>query len=293
LDSTCYWTYATIHKMLSNEMYLGSMVQRRSVRPAMHGKAVAAPRRDWAVVEGTHEAIISQDLWDTVQAQLNKNTRALQLDQNVGLFAGLLKCGDCGRSMVKTKWDDRIRYSCGSYRRYGASVCSCHYIPQRDLEDIILSDLNQVIAAVGDLAQLAAENGPGHDDRQRTEAEKKRLDAALGRIQRLKQNAYEDYRDGLLSREEFLRYKSDYERQEQTLSKQLAALGQVQPQDAPPQSWLEQLLQLGRLAELDRATLAQTVKEIRVFEDKRIEIDYLFSDELRGLLEAPADATQI
>jgi hypothetical protein len=259
----------------------------------MHGRAVAAPRGEWAVVEDTHEAIISQELWDTVQAQLNKNTRALQLDQNVGLFAGLLKCGDCGRSMVKTRWNEHIRYSCGSYRRYGATVCSSHYIAQDDLEAIILSDLNRVIAAAGDLAQLAEENSPGQDAHRRKQAEQKRLNAALGRVQRLGQNAYEDYRDGLLSREEFLRYKSDYERQEQTLSKQLAALGQVQPQDAPPQPWLEQLLQLGRLAELDRATLAQTVKEIRVFADKRIEIDYLFSDELRGLLEAPADATQI
>jgi hypothetical protein len=194
--------------------------------------------------------------------------------------------------MVKTKWDDRIRYSCGSYRRYGASVCSCHYIPQRDLEDIILSDLNQVIAAVGDLAQLAAENGPGHDDLQRTEADKKRLDAALARIQRLKQNAYEDYRDGLLTREEFLRYKADFDRQEQTLSGQLAALSERQPEDLLAQPWVDRLLQLGRLTELDRATLAQTVKEIRIFEDKRIEIDYLFSDDLRGLLEEPSDGAE-
>ena len=39
------------------------------------------------------------------------------------------------------------------------------------------------------------------------------------------------------------------------------------------------------MTELDRTTLAQTVKEICVFEGKHLEIVYLFSDELRGALE--------
>ena len=55
--------------------------------------------------------------------------------------------------------------------------------------------------------------------------------------------------------------------------------------DLLEQPWVDKLLSQGELTELDRATLAQTVKEIRVFEGKRIEINYLFSEELRALLE--------
>lgn len=285
LDATGYWTYPTIHKMLANEMYLGSMVQRRSVRPTMHGKAVAAPREDWAIVENTHEAIVSKELWDTVQAQLNKHTRALDLNHNVGLFAGLIRCGDCGRSMVKTKWDDRIHYSCGSYRRYGAAICTKHYIPQSDLEEIILADLNSVIAAVDDLAQIAAQNRPRNEFGQHMDEERRRLEAAIARVRRLKQNAYEDYRDNLLSRDEFMRYKADYDRQEHTLADQLEALNSKQSDSLPEEPWIDQLLRLGYLTELDRATLAQTVKEILVYEGKRIEITYLFSDGLRVIME--------
>ena len=289
LETTRYWTYSTVHKMLANEMYLGSMVQRRSVRPTMHGKAVAAPREQWAIVADTHAPIISQELWDTVQAQLTKNTRTLDLNNNVGLFAGLIKCGDCGRSMVKTKWDDRIHYSCGSYRRYGAAFCSKHYIPQSDLEEIILTDLNNIIAAVDDLAQIAAQNRSHDSLEQRMEEERRRLEIAVSRIQRLKQNSYEDYRDNLLSRDEFLRYKADYDKQEQTLSNQLEALRCKQPDSLLEEPWVEQLLRLGHLTELDRATLTQTVKEILVFEDKQIEITYLFSDSLRVLLEGSGE----
>lgn len=130
LESTHYWTYATVHRMLRNEMYPGNMVQHRSVRPTMHGKAKKADPSEWIITKGTHDAIISQELWDTVQAQIAKNARAPDFEQNVGLFAGFLKCADCGRAMVKTQWGGVVRYSCGSYRRYGSSICTKHYIPQ-------------------------------------------------------------------------------------------------------------------------------------------------------------------
>ena len=285
LGKTCYWTYSTVHKIVRNEMYIGSMVQRRSVRAAMHGKAKAADRSEWVVVENTHEAIVSRELWDTVQAQICKNSRTPDFESNVGLLAGFLRCGDCGRAMVKTVWGGRVHYSCGSYRRYGFTACTKHYLPQKDIEAILLSDLNRIIAQVDDLKRLATESRPASDPRTRREDEEKRLTAALERIRRLKQSAYEDYRDKLLSRDEFLRYREDYDRQEETLSAQLEQTRNAGKNGQTANPWIEKLLKLGYLTELDRATLAQTVKEIRVFEDKRIEIDYLFSDELRGVLE--------
>ena len=287
LKSTQYWTYSTIHRMLNNEMYIGNMVQRRCVRAIMHGKATATQKKDWAIVPNTHEAIISQILWDTVQAQLNKNTRELNLQENIGLFAGFICCGDCGRAMVKTKWNDRISYSCGSYRRYGRSVCSAHNIPQKDIEAIVLNDLNRIIAAVQDLHTLAETNQRPSVDVEKHEREQKRLTAALERIQRLKQRLYEDYRDQLLSRDEFLRYKADYDEQEASLVSQIEQANRSMEENSIiTHPWVERLLKLGKLTELDRPTLAQTVKKVRVFENNRLEITYLFSEDLRILLEA-------
>jgi DNA invertase Pin-like site-specific DNA recombinase len=275
LASTGYWTYATIHRILQNQMYLGDMVQSKAVRTAMHGKATSAGRSDWIIVPGTHEAIVSKELWDTVQAQMNRKSRGIDFQQNVGIFAGYLKCGDCGRALCKTTWKGRITYSCGSYRRYGSGVCSPHYIQQKDLEQILLEDLNKIIAAVDDLNQ-AVKDAHAEAAPPAREQEALRLTGALERIQRLKQSSYEDYRDGLLSREEFIRYKEDYDRQESTLSRQLDEVQMAS--NAPAQHpWAAQLLGLGRLEQLDRATIAQSVQEIRVFEGRRLEIDYLCS----------------
>ncbi len=284
LESTRYWTYATIHRMLQNEMYLGSMVSARSVRPDMHSKARSADKSNWIVVPGTHEPIISRQLWDTVQAQISKNARPIDFAGNVSRFAGLLTCGDCGRAMCKTTWNSRVTYSCGSYHRYGSSVCSPHYIREDMLSSVILEDLNRVVAAVTDLRALAERNKASPAARQ--EGEKQRLQAALARIQRLKKSAYEDYRDKLLSREEFIRYKADYDRQERDITQQLKRACADSSNPILRQPWVDELVRAGRLTELDRATLVQTVKSVRVFADGHLEITYLFSADLRPLLEA-------
>ena len=108
-------------------------------------------------------------------------------------------------------------------------------------------------------------------------------DPALGgldRLYRLKKSAYEDYRDGLIGKKDFLRYKADYEAQEEQLTAQLALLDQEPEDDPLDRPWIASLLRHGKLTELDRTTLAETVKEILVFEDGHIEITYRFADDL-------------
>ena len=286
LSSTCYWTYSTVHKILRNEMYIGSMVSNRAVRATMHGKAKTADKRDWIIVKDTHEPIVSRELWDTVQAVIAGHARAIDFKGNVGLFAGFLRCGDCGRAMTKTTWNGRVTYSCGSYHRYGSDACTSHYIKEENIAQIVLTDLNRIISQLRNIKELAERQKTAPSSSQNRENAIGRLEASLDRVRRLKQGAYEDYRDQLLSREDYLRYKADYESQETRLNEQIA---QLERQDDPAASlckpWVDSLIRLGRLEALDRATLAQTVEVIRVFEDKRIEITYKFSDELRALLE--------
>ena len=281
IEQTTYWTYATVHRILQNQMYAGNMEQGRNFRPTMHGKAVQLDRSDWTVVPDTHEAIIAPDQWERVQALLQKRTRQLSFDQNQSPFAGFLRCGDCGRAMAKTRSAGGIYYSCGSYKRYGPTVCTKHSISHAVLEEIVLNDLNQIITSVQDL-QAVAEDAEQRSPKGRT-GEQERLEGGLERLYRLKKSAYEDYRDGLIRREDFRRYQADYERQEQELAAQLELLFQDGQNDLLQHPWVRSLLQHGRLTSLDRVTVAETVKQILIFEDGHIEITYTFSNEL-GLL---------
>ena len=283
LAATTYWTYATIHRILQNQMYIGSMEQGRDDRLQMHGSARRKNRADWIVVSGTHEPIIDRAQWDRVQALLCANARTPDFSQNISPFAGFLKCGDCGRAMVKAARGGRIFYTCGSYKRYGAGVCSKHSISQDTLTQVVLADLNRLIASAEDLQSLVRQ-GASHVPRN-TAGQTDKLESALSRVQQRRKRAYEDYQDRLLSREDFLRCRADYDAQEQSLQSQLDNLRAPVP-DAPlQQPWVQDLLRLGRLTEVDRPTVAALIRQIRIFEDDHIEIDYLLPESCRPLLE--------
>ena len=210
LDSTKYWTYATIHRMLTNEYYIGSVVSNRSIRSTMHGRPKAAKREDWIVVADKHEAIISKELWNAVQAQVAVHSRGIDFEHNRGLFSGFLHCGDCGRSVCKKRSNGRVSYSCGSYQRYGPRVCTPHYIAESTLEAIVLEDLNRIIRSVTELKEIAERNQPSNPASTNKEAEVKRLEASIARLRRLKQRCYEDYCEDLLSKDDFMQYKAEY-----------------------------------------------------------------------------------
>lgn len=274
LDRTTYWTYATVHRILQNQLYAGNMEQGRDLRPAMHGKAVRLDRASWTVVPGTHQAIIPPERFARVQALLDRRTRQLSFEQNQSPFAGFLRCGDCGRAMVKRRRAGGLYYLCGSYQRYGPTVCAGHSIPHQVLEELVLADLNRVLQAAGDLGDLAGQlPAPAARDLQ---GERARLEGGLERLYRLKKAAYEDFREGLVAQEDYLRYRADYQRQEEELAAQLRQLDRAA---APPTEgpWVEALLRQGRLTALDRITVAETVRQILIFADGRVEITYAFA----------------
>lgn len=289
LPRTKYWTYTTIHRILQNQMYIGNMTQAHSTRLVMHGKAIQQDAANWIVVPHTHDPIITLEQWNRVQSLLAARARTSNYQQNISPFAGFLKCGDCGRAMVKKTVRNESYYKCGTYVRYGRAECSSHSISHRQLEQIVLNDLNQMISSVQDLKQVAQESCL---PKARAEAAKsEKLVLALGRIRRFNQSSYEDYKDGLLTREEFLAYREDYQRQEAALESQLHML--ADQTEAPlKHPWIDELLRLGKLTSLDRITIAEVIDQVRIFEHKQLEITYRFSCELSPLLDADTFSPQ-
>ncbi len=50
-----------------------------------------------------------------------------------------------------------------------------------------------------------------------TDTELGKIKAELERVKKLKKSIYEDYKDGLISKEEFLSYREDYLKKEEAL----------------------------------------------------------------------------
>lgn len=282
LDGTSYWTYSTINRILQNEIYIGNMVQGRK-KQQMRSKAKARAKEDWIIVPGTHEAVIDKDTWERVQNLLKRRTRNIDLNINTSIFAGFLKCGDCGRAMVK-KTGKTIHYYCGTYVRYGSRYCTPHMVPHKVLENVLLEDLQAVLQEAEDLEKLIEKQkekraGAGQEEEKRRGKEK--ILSELDRVRRLKKAVYEDYREDLISREEFIVYSQDYRKKEELLEKQLTCLEEKDKNEKDADyyeiPWIKYLLDKRKTECLDRDTIMLMLHEIKIYEERRIKITYNFA----------------
>lgn len=295
LESTTYWSYSTVNSILHREMYVGNMVQGTK-HQRMRSKQKKMPKEDWIIVENTHEPIIDKETWEKAQSLLTKRTRELDLETNKNIFAGFIKCGDCGRSMVKNMWrraDGSKTYSlyCGTYKRIGKEYCTPHTLPMAVLEEIVLGDLRAIIDSVDNLKELVqAQSFTASKVKKITDTELSKVKAELERVKKLKKSIYEDYRDELISKEEFLSYREDYLKKEELYSKQMEALEEKKKdnvtEDVFETPWLKRLLELQDIKALDRDIVVEMISEIKVYENRKIKITYNFGNELEHLFSS-------
>lgn len=291
LDNTVYWTYSTIHSILQNEIYIGNMVQGKTVR-YMRKKAKAKDRSEWVIVKDTHEAIIDEATWDKAQNLLNRRTRNLDLNADVSIFAGFLKCGDCGRALTKKihtlKSGERIiNYYCGTYVRSGKNYCTPHVVSYTVIERIVLGDLKTIVQSIDDMQEIVEnQRKAAFSFQYQNEEEKKRLEIELQKVKELKKAVYEDYREGLLSKEDYLSYRQDYEKRKSLLTVQIEEVERQKMNrsaDFLETPWIKRLLEVREIEKLDRDIVVEMVHEIKVYENRKIKITYNFTSEFQAL----------
>lgn len=120
IGNSTLWSDKTVRCTLSDLMYTGVMVQGKCQKINYKTKATrnCAPD-EWIIVEGTHDPIIDKNDFDRVQKMLDKGIKGAVQSGNIDLFAGLLKCTDCGHALIKktNKNPDKtyIYYRCSSH----------------------------------------------------------------------------------------------------------------------------------------------------------------------------------
>ena len=261
LGYTTYWTYSTIDRMLKNEAYIGTVVQNKSERKTVRGKATAMSEEKWIKVENKHEAIIDMHTWKITQELLKKRGRQLDLEANVGLFAGFIRCGDCGRAFAKVKTGGKVTYVCGTYKHYSSKLCSRHTVSEDMLEKMILQKLNE------EFEKLDDEDFVSSKPKKQKTNDVSLYKVKLERLYKLKKESYEDYKSGLLTREEYLSYREDYNKEEVLINGQMEALLAATDEQTERNQWIENLKQCRKLEKLDRTILACILDSITVYEN--------------------------
>lgn len=289
-DSACHWTYSTINHILHNEMYIGNMVQGKT-RQYMHGRAKLQNKENWHIIQGTHDPVIDYDTWAKTQVLLKRRARTpkpetdtkIEPKTSTNIFAGFLKCGDCGKALCKKTSNGKIRYYCGTYVRSGSKYCTPHAISYTVLEEIVLQDLRSILQNVDDLPDIMAEQASSVGSlKGQTVQNLNPLYNELQKIRKLKKEVYEDYKEHLISKNEYISYHQDYINKEESLTGQLEAIKaafQNSSSDSFETVWTRQMAELRKIRNLTRLIIVEMIQEIKVYENNRIAITYHYSDD--------------
>ena len=142
---------ATIFGILTNQMYIGNMVQNTHNKISYNSKKLRKTSKDeLIIVEGTHEGIISKETFDKVQEIINDKSTTRVTDHQLDyLLGGMLYCHECGRTIRISedvlKSGVRHYTQCNLYTRKGKyGICSSHRINYDWLEEDVIEYLQDV-----------------------------------------------------------------------------------------------------------------------------------------------------
>lgn len=147
------WKYFAISDMLTNEIYIGNMVQGKYGSISYKTKQnKPRPKSEWYRVEGTHDPIIDRPLWNRVQSMIAERAKPFDCG-TVGLFARKAKCANCGYTMRSTKNHGRHYLQC-SNRHVAKDACIGSFISVEKLERMVIDELNRLAAEYLDKDEL-------------------------------------------------------------------------------------------------------------------------------------------
>lgn len=235
------WTQVQIRQILDNPIYLGKLAMMRvtSVSYKNHKKVRKDPS-EWVVTEDTHEAIISQELWDKVREAEKAVSHGKRDGKGVTQpLSGMLFCPDCGYKMKAAgrkrtlKSGELIRecyYNCSSYVLHGKELCSTHYISQKQIEAVIIADIRSMAELVVKDEQTARAAFLSKKEQQtsrQSKADIKKLNDSkhrLAELENLMQSVYEDKVMGKIPEHICVSFLEKYEAEQQELRAVIADL---------------------------------------------------------------------
>ena len=297
VDANYYtWGASRITAILRNPVYYGAHTVCKTHQKFIRSNTVnKIPIEDREIIEGCHEPIVSKEEWLRVQ-------KIIDARPNVGvgnscpyynIFRGLIVCGTCGRSMqsryekvgrtAKNRFTGEMRepidkafYSCQTYNRSGKQACTSHKIEARDLYNLVLADIQSLIAQVmTDPDSFYDKLLHKLDGRQRSDIGElqREYDALAERSNEIDQmilTLYEDKVRGVITPQRFVSLTEKLENEQKDARSRMQELWkELQDADGDnidAKAFIEELKKHGSVQDLDEVLLHRLIDKIIVGE---------------------------
>lgn len=289
------WTAVAIRRVLTNEVYVGTLIQHKRGTPNYKvRKEIQYDESDWIVIPNSHQPIIEQTDFDTVQSLLKRDVRLAPSREELYLFSGFVYCGGCGHCMVRKTVPSKGRtyhYLVCSTHKAGQG-CSAHSFSEKKLEKIVFTLLHDHIGQICEVGRTLAYIASLPESRREIfnyDAQIERLNGEIRKYQDLKLNLYGDMADGIISKEEYTEFRAGYDRKIAERQQSLRLLEEERTQavrdteeDIP---WIRLFRQYENITELHRHVLVNLVEKIVIYDAQHVEVFFRYQDKFEKALQ--------
>ena len=282
------WSENSVRGILRSPIYAGNLAGYKRIAANMKSKKRPSKLpEEWEVIPDTHEGIVTQEEFDTVQQLMTSRRR----EQNAGgfenIFSGVIKCADCGYAMRAASANRRkrpdiidcVQYTCNNYGRYGNVMCTAHSIEARDLFNAVLADINRFadMAVNDEKAVRAIERRLTETDQSRAkslEKEKKKLNKRLAELDWLFSSLYEDKVMERITERNFEMMSGKYQKEQLEIEARLKEVTETLNDSYEKSQGVRDFLSLIRnyqgLKELDATIINALIDKILVSEREKL-----------------------
>lgn len=296
------WNGSIIGRILKNELYIGNTVfHKKETVEVGSKKAKCLPKDEWKVCEGTHEPIISKELFKLVNSKdFGKRVAPKQtetedkvlLDKTAycegekrrrgckeSPIKGLVKCGGCRHNMQRRSRLN-VSYYCRYYYEVKSKECCSENIKEADLLEIVLSAIRHQ-ATLADkedkLRELYREQL--RDWIKINQEEKKLLQKKMQELIDKNFSLYKSYAEGEINVDKFMQQKESNNKLIENYKIELQTR-QSEEIELPDEKacLLNPFQGKENLTALTKELVRQLIDAIYVYNSNRIEIVFKFQD---------------
>lgn len=289
------WSSVTVRRILENECYIGNLVQGRQTTPNHKvKKPIVKPEKDWVRIEKNHEPVVSDRDFAIVQRLLGMDTRMSPEQTEVYPLAGMVVCADCGAAMVR-------KNVCAGKRKYRYYVCSrnkatkecaSHRIVAERLEEAVLHLLKVQIGNILDLkrAMEKVSEIPFQElDIRELEKRIEQKEAEVLRCKELRNMLYEDMKDGIVSKEDYMELHEAYTQRrdmaEEAVGKMRQEIRDILASNTDKYRWLDYFAEHRNIDRLTRNVAVELIDRVKVVDKDTVEVVFSFGDCYKEVLE--------
>jgi len=286
------WSTERISHMLQNEVYIGNMVQRRMKKVNYKSKkCVRLPKKDWQIVEGTHEALVERETFKMV-GLLIKSRDKLRKRTHEYLLKGLVYCYECDKQLaviMRVLAGDRetLYFVCRTYQRFTkAEVCTCHCVRVETVTEAILGKVKEICRryiTLLDMDELTKQATQAiHEHQKRQTDNRATLKANYKAVKSKIDRVYLDRLDGMVAEEDYQRIYKRLKSEEADLQSKLAKLDDLDESDNDIRFGRKEVEAMVRRyledEEIGRDLLVSMIEKITLSESKEVTVHFRFAE---------------